>query len=92
MKSITIQISDETVRHIESLIAAGEYLNVNEYFAMLIERDQHAGELPRWMEAELLEGVESLDRGEGIEVTPEYWAQLRKKALDRIQKNRGEVA
>ncbi len=38
--------------------------------------------------AMLREGVRQLDRGEGTQVTPEYWAKLRLKILERDATNK----
>lgn len=94
MKSITIQVSDETMKHVESLVAAGEYASAEEYFAVLIERDRQDDDMPQWMEDELARRLEAMDRGEGgeEEVTPEYWDRMRKALSERLRRARGEVA
>ena len=40
------------------------------------------------VEALLLEGVESLERGKAVEVTPEFWQAFRREARERLARAR----
>lgn len=46
--------------------------------------DQQALERKDQLTRDLLAAVESLDRGEGADVTPEYWQSLRERARARL--------
>lgn len=46
-----------------------------------VERESSAELL---LERELLPAIESLERGEGLEATPEFWERLRQDARRRL--------
>ena len=39
----------------------------------------------------LLEAIESLERGEGIEVTPQYWAERRARLIAQFETEQEEA-
>jgi antitoxin ParD1/3/4 len=57
--------------------------NVSEYFRALV-REQQAREADSQLEELLLEGLES---GENIEVTPEFWKDLKAEAAALLKKH-----
>jgi Arc/MetJ-type ribon-helix-helix transcriptional regulator len=60
----------------------------SEYIRELVRADQkREAELKETEErvvAMLLEGIEQLERGETVEVTPEFWQQKRKELFNRL--------
>ncbi len=72
---------------VDAQIAAGRYGNLSEYVRDLIRRDQ---ERQREVELEevLLRSMDSLDAGEGIEITPEYWERKRQEILERSRQRK----
>jgi antitoxin ParD1/3/4 len=82
MPSINISLSDELKRYVESQIRDGQYGNVSEYFRSLI-RDHQKRATEERLESLLLAGMES---GSAGPMTKPDWAELRKLALDRVQK------
>jgi len=83
-KSTTVTISIPQIMRdwVDDEIATGRYHNVSEYFRSLVRRDQDRA-VERRLEAALLEG---LDSGESIEVTPDFWNQLRKDLVTHVRK------
>lgn len=76
----------ESLRKFAEERAAKGYSSVSEYFRVLLREDQKRLAQER-LEQLLLEG---LDSGEPIEVTPEFWRDLRKEVSERVRKARGE--
>lgn len=66
---------------------------MSEYIRELVRADQKKeSDLQAAEEkvvAMLLEGVRQLERGEGIEITPEYWAEKKRKLFERFGKKDG---
>jgi antitoxin ParD1/3/4 len=80
MATVTISLPDSLKTFVESQMASKGYGNVSEYFRSLI-RDAQTRENDARLEALLLEGLAS---GEGSEVTPEFWADLKKEAAQLL--------
>ena len=88
MEPETLQISlpDTLRRHVEARVRGGQYSSPSEFIRELIRKDldeqrRHGREV---LERELAAAVESLERGEGRDVTPAYWQELRLRARDRL--------
>ncbi|NDJ26167.1 type II toxin-antitoxin system ParD family antitoxin [Nostoc sp. B(2019)] len=74
--NISIDIPDEVRVYVEAQVMAGAYSSIGEYFLDLVQQDQKRKAQAK-LEALLEEGID----GEGQEVTPEYWQNLRSTVL-----------
>ncbi|RCJ37292.1 transcriptional regulator [Nostoc minutum NIES-26] len=74
--NISIDIPDEVRVYVEAQVIAGAHNSIGEYFLDLVQQDQKR-KAKEELEALLLEGI----NGEGQEVTPEYWQNLRSTVL-----------
>ena len=95
IETLHISLPDNLKRYVEQRVADGGYGNTSEYIRDLIrqDREERRRQAQRHLEALLLEGVESLERGETVEVTPEFWAEFRRDARDRLARARkGDTA
>jgi antitoxin ParD1/3/4 len=79
MTTMNISLPQEMREFVEEQLRAGGYSTASEYIRELIRNAQKEKARAR-LEALLLEG---LDSGEPIEITPEYWDQLRAEARQR---------
>ena len=82
MTNINVSLPEPMREWVEAQIKAGRYGNLSEYVRELIRRDQKRVAEER-LEALLLEGLDSLDAGKGIEITPEYWEKKRQDLIRR---------
>jgi antitoxin ParD1/3/4 len=73
---INIVLPDEVRVYVESQVTAGAYRSIGEYFWDLVQQDQRRKAQAK-LEALLLEGINS----EALEVTPDYWQNLRESVL-----------
>ena len=85
MTSMNVSLPESLRRFAEERAAKG-YSSVSEYFRVLLRDDQKRAAQER-LEGLLLEG---LDSGEPLDVTPEFWRDLRKEVSERVKKARGE--
>ncbi|QFS51428.1 ribbon-helix-helix domain-containing protein [Nostoc sphaeroides] len=74
--NISIDIPDEVRVYVEAQVMAGAYSSIGEYFLSLVQQDQKRKAQAK-LETLLKEGID----GEGQEVTPEYWQNLRSSVL-----------
>lgn len=85
MTNMNVSLPEPMRDWIEGQIREGRYGNASEYVRELIRRDQE-----RYQEAELdrklLQALDSLDRGKGIEITPEYWERKRRQLQERARR------
>jgi antitoxin ParD1/3/4 len=90
MTSLNISLPVEMKQFIENKTSSGGYSTVSEYIRELVRADQKqetdlkAGE--EKVVAMLLEGVRQLERGETVEVSPEFWEQKKRRLVDRFSK------
>ncbi len=77
---------------IENKTSSGGYGTVSEYIRELVRADQkQEAELKAAEEkvvAMLLEGVRQLERGETVEVTPEFWRRKRAELIEHFEKKK----
>jgi antitoxin ParD1/3/4 len=83
MPTVTISMPESLKAFVEAQVETRGYGNVSEYFRELL-RSAQAREADRRLEALLLE---SLDTGEDIPVTREFWQDLKAEAA-RLLKER----
>jgi len=77
---MNISLPDEMRAFVEEQLKNGGYSTASEYVRELIRNAQKEKAKAR-LEALLLEG---LDSGDPIDVTPEYWRELRDEAHRRL--------
>ena len=82
MTNINVSLPEPMREWVEAQIKAGRYGNLSEYVRELIRRDQKR-EAEERLETLLLEGLDSLDAGKGIEITPEFWEKKRQDLIRR---------
>ena len=82
MTSLNISLPTELKEFIEEMIASGGYGTASEYVRELI-REARKRAAEEKLEALLLEGLNS---GEPIEVTPQFWEDLRRDLRKRLAK------
>ena len=78
-ETMNISLPDTLRRFVEEQVSEGGYGNTSEYIRDLIRRDREARrrEAERRLEVLLLQGVNSAERGDVVEATPEYWRERR---------------
>jgi antitoxin ParD1/3/4 len=80
--SITLPSSQR--EYIDERVQNGEYESSSEFIRELIR--QHREEQDRRtleeLQVKLLSAIESLDRGEYVEYTPDYWEKLRQRVYE----------
>jgi antitoxin ParD1/3/4 len=77
---LNVSLPEELSRFIDEKVATGEYGTAGDYIRTLIRQAQERERDDARLKALLLEG---LDSGPGIEVTPEFWKELRAEAMER---------
>jgi antitoxin ParD1/3/4 len=83
MSSLNISLPLPMKEFIEQRVQADNYSTPSEYMRSLIREDQKRQE-ERTLEAMLLESLQS---GDAIDVTPEYWENKRQGLLQRFGKS-----
>ncbi len=63
--------------YIDEQIVRMGYASASEYFLALVQREQQRGHAKETLDDLLVEGLDSLDRQEGIKATDDWWAQER---------------
>jgi len=76
MTTLTISMPESLREFVENEVKAAGFGNVSEYIRDLIRREQKRLAKER-LESLLLEGLAS---GEPLDVTPEFWSELRRDA------------
>ncbi len=84
MTTLTISIPESLKTFIRTQIKTKGFGNVSEYFRTLL-REAREREANAKLEARLIEG---LDSGRGIEVTPEFWTELKSEAAHLLKKHK----
>jgi antitoxin ParD1/3/4 len=85
MTHLNISLPEPLRRFVDEKVKSGGYGTVSEYISELVRQAQMAEEDQERLEAALLEG---LDSGPGIEVSPEFWKELRAELAERHPKVR----
>jgi Arc/MetJ-type ribon-helix-helix transcriptional regulator len=78
--TLTIQLPTQLAAHLENRVQAGSCDDPSDYIRDLIERDRQMSrsEAVRWIESQVLPALDSLDRGEGHDSSPEFWSRSSK--------------
>ena len=82
MTTLNFSLPEDLKTWIATQVAAGGYGNTSEYIRELVRLDRKHKSEER-LEALLLEGLDSLDTGKGIEITPEFWEKKRQDIIRR---------
>jgi antitoxin ParD1/3/4 len=72
MTSLNISLPENIKDYVEQRVLQSGYGSVDEYFLALIQHEQQY-RAQEQLDSLLLEGLDSLERGEGIEATDEWW-------------------
>jgi antitoxin ParD1/3/4 len=83
MTSLNISLPEALRQFVDEKVASGGYGTASEYVRSLIREAQQREVEQERLEALLLEG---LDSGPGLEVTPEFWKELRAELVERHRK------
>ena len=86
MQSMNISLPEPLKQFVDGQVAEGRYSSASEYVRELIRTDEKEKALAR-MEAKLLAGLE----GEALDVTPEYWEALAKRARAALAAKRAKL-
>jgi antitoxin ParD1/3/4 len=78
MAILTITLSNEEQEFLDEQVAAGSHESAEAYVRDVLEKERLRAAKEK-LEAMLLEGLE----GESVEVTPEWWADFRKRMYER---------
>ncbi len=82
MSHIIISLPDNLKAYVDEQVAQSGYASADDYFLALVQLDQRRRQAKESLDSLLIDGLDSLDRGEGREATEIWWEQER---LDLIQ-------
>lgn len=82
MATLNFSLPEDLKAWITAQVAAGGYGNTSEYIRELVRLDRKRKSEDR-LDALLLEGLEKLDAGKGVELTPELWEKKRQDLIRR---------
>ena len=89
MPTRNVNLTDHFDRFIQARINSGRFSNasevVREGLRLLEQREKEDKAKLEWLRAAIKEGIDSIERGEGIEVTPEYWEERRARLLGLVR-------
>ncbi|MFQ4140498.1 type II toxin-antitoxin system ParD family antitoxin [Nodosilinea sp. PGN35] len=77
MSNISISLPDDVQAYVNEQVARVGYRSASEYFLALVQRDRQREQAKETLDDLLIEGLDSLDRQEGIEATDDWWEQER---------------
>lgn len=80
MAALNFSLPDDLKRWIESQVESGGYGNTSEYIRELVRMDRKKKSEER-LETLLLQGLESLETGKGIEIDPAFWERKRQELV-----------
>ncbi len=83
MSNITISLPASLKAYVDEQVTQSGYASADEYFLALVLLDQRLQKTQDSLDSLLAEGLESLDRGEGIEATEAWWDQERNDLIKR---------
>ncbi len=82
MATLNFSLPEDLKIWIATQVAAGGYGNTSEYIRELVRLDRKRKSEER-LDSLLLEGLEKLDAGKGVELTPEFWEKKRQDLIRR---------
>lgn len=84
MANLRISLPESLKAYVEERVAQSGYASVDEYLLELIQQDQqHRAQ--EQLNSLLFEGIESLEQGDSIEATDEWWEQERSHLISQFQ-------
>jgi antitoxin ParD1/3/4 len=86
MTTLEISLPEPLKAFIDQQVAAGPYRDASEYLQTLLRDACEAAQRRAEIDAELLKGMEALERGECSEMTAQDWQRLRTEYLERARK------
>lgn len=86
MTTVTISLPESLKAFIDEQLATKGYGNVSEYFRSLLRAAQERDEDAR-LEALLVEGLTA--EGKDIQLSREFWKDLKAEAMDLAKKHQG---
>jgi antitoxin ParD1/3/4 len=75
MSNISISLPDDLKAYVDEQTAKAGYASVSEYFLALVQQEPRRNQAKETLDDLLMEGLDSLDRQEGIEATDDWWDQ-----------------
>ncbi|MFZ4675051.1 MAG: ribbon-helix-helix domain-containing protein [Nodosilinea sp.] len=76
MSNITISLPDRVKSYIDAQVAQGGYASADEYFLALVLLDQQRRQAKESLDSLLIDGLNSLDQGKGIEATDDWMGEF----------------
>jgi antitoxin ParD1/3/4 len=80
---MTVTLTRQHEDLVERLVASGQYEDAEEVIGQALRLLEEHERLQQ-LRAKIKIGLDELDRGEGIEVTPEFWEQLDREVDEAI--------
>jgi len=87
MTTVTITLPESLRKYVAKQVKTRRYGDPSQYFRKLLRQAKAQEESEERLEALLLEG---LDSGGEIEVTPEYWQDLKARALQAVRERKSQ--
>lgn len=81
MTSLNISLPRAMKEYIETQVQEGAFSTPSEYMRTLVREDQKRQQQQK-LESKLLESLES---GEPVDITPEFWEQRRQALINRMR-------
>ncbi|WOD39473.1 hypothetical protein [Nodosilinea sp. E11] len=75
MSHITISLPDSLKAYVDEQVSQSGYASTDDYFLALVQLDQRRQQAKESLDILLIDGLDSLDRGEGSEATDDWWEQ-----------------
>lgn len=90
-ETLNISLPSPLRRYVEERVERGDYGNTSEYIRELIRKDREEQDRRtlEQIETKVLAAIESLERGEYVEYTPDYWEKLRHRVRSRQRPESG---
>lgn len=88
MTPLQVSLPNDLKEFVERKVASGSFHDADEYLRSLVERAS-VEEARERLEALVLEGIEDIEAGNGVEMTPEDWKQMREEYLERMRSRNG---
>lgn len=83
MATLNISLPQDLKAWIATQVAAGGYGNTSDYICELVRLDRERKSSEERLDSLLLEGLEKLDAGKGVELTPKLWEKKRQDLIRR---------
>ena len=89
MATINIQVPDSMIELIDKEAREGGFSSSNDFLQAIVS-DALDKRCRERLDAKLQEGIDELDAGLGIAVTPEFWQQKKDKLINRPKAAAGQ--